>query len=71
MFDSWIVAGTERLQRGGLAPDRARELTLAMLAALEGAFVLARALRSTEPLHAAGAQVADAVHRALEESRGS
>ena len=36
-----------------------------MLAALEGAFVLARALRTTEPLHIAGEMVASAVERAL------
>jgi hypothetical protein len=36
-----------------------------MLSALEGAFVLARALRSTEPLEAAGASAAEAVREAL------
>ncbi len=36
-----------------------------MVAALEGAFVLARALRSTEPLEVAGEVVAQAVRRAL------
>lgn len=37
-----------------------------MIAALEGAFVLARALRSTEPLEVAGALAADAVQDALD-----
>ena len=37
----------------------------AVLASLEGAFVLARALRSTEPLRLAGAQSAAAVRDAL------
>jgi AcrR family transcriptional regulator len=54
VFESWIAAGAERFVRAGLAPETARELTVAMLAALEGAFVLARALRSTEPLEVAG-----------------
>ena len=36
-----------------------------MIAALEGAFVLARALRSTEPLQVAGEQAAAAVAAAL------
>ncbi len=44
---------------------RARELTIAMICALEGAFVLARALRSTEPLTVAGELVARAVEQAL------
>ncbi|MGZ4616192.1 MAG: TetR/AcrR family transcriptional regulator, partial [Actinomycetes bacterium] len=35
----------------------------ALLSALEGAFVLARGLRSTEPLHAAGAAMAAYVAR--------
>jgi AcrR family transcriptional regulator len=53
-FESWIAAGAERFVRAGLAPETARELTVATLAALEGAFVLARALRTTEPLEVAG-----------------
>ena len=36
-----------------------------MIAALEGAFVLGRALRSTEPLEAAGEAVAVAVSAAI------
>jgi AcrR family transcriptional regulator len=50
VFESWIAAGAERLEREGLTRARARELVIAMLAALEGAFVLARASRTTEPL---------------------
>ncbi len=50
VFESWIAAGAERVAAAGVDPAKARELTIAMLAALEGAFVLARALRSTEPL---------------------
>jgi hypothetical protein len=41
-----------------------------MLAALEGAFVLARALRSTEPLEIAGELVARSVQDALAEASG-
>jgi hypothetical protein len=36
-----------------------------MLAGLEGAFVLARALRSTEPVDAAGKAAAASIERAL------
>jgi AcrR family transcriptional regulator len=60
VFESWVTAGAE------LYPvENARELTIAMLAALEGAFVLARAWRSTEPLEVAGEMVARAVEGAL------
>jgi AcrR family transcriptional regulator len=47
VFERWTVALTERLG------DRDR--ALAVLAALEGAFVLCRARRTTEPMLAAGA----------------
>jgi AcrR family transcriptional regulator len=67
VFERWIVAGAERHEDGGLTKEQARELTIAMLAALEGAFVLARAMRTTEPLHIAGEMVASAVERALDQ----
>jgi AcrR family transcriptional regulator len=56
VFESWIAAGSERM-----SGERARELTIAMLCALEGAFVLARAMRTTEPLEIAGELMARAV----------
>ncbi len=65
VFDSWIAAGVERHEAAGLSPTAARELTIAMLAGLEGAFVLARALRSTEPLAVAGEMAAAAAERAM------
>jgi AcrR family transcriptional regulator len=65
VFESWIEAGTAMYQDGELSADQARELTIAMITALEGAFVLARALRSIEPLQVAGEVVAQAVQRAL------
>ncbi len=71
VFESWIEAGSGMYQGRGLTRDRARELTIAMIAALEGAFVLARALRSEEPLHVAGEVVAQAVARALEPERAA
>jgi hypothetical protein len=40
-----------------------------MLASLEWAFVLARALRSTEPLHAAGRASQRAVREAIADAR--
>ncbi|MEU5761086.1 TetR/AcrR family transcriptional regulator [Nocardia sp. NPDC047648] len=51
---SWIDEGADYFVRRGLPAPDAREFILAVLAALEGAFVLSRTLRSTEPLHAAG-----------------
>jgi AcrR family transcriptional regulator len=65
VFESWIAAGLPRFTAAGLAEDRARELVIAMICALEGAFVLARALRSTEPLAVAGELVAATTEQAL------
>jgi AcrR family transcriptional regulator len=67
-FESWIAAGSALHERGGLSRAKARELTIGMLAALEGAFVLARAARSTEPLAIAGELVVKAVEEALAET---
>ncbi len=61
VFESWISLGSRRFVDAGLEPERAREVTIAMLAALEGAFVLARALRDTEPLSVGGELAAQRV----------
>jgi AcrR family transcriptional regulator len=65
VFQSWIDAGTAFFANGGIPQERAHELTLHMLCALEGGFVFSRAMRTTEPLHVAGAAVAAAVRGAL------
>jgi AcrR family transcriptional regulator len=68
VFESWIEAGAERHVNAGIPPRKARELATAWVCALEGAFVLARATRSTEPLRIAGELVAAAVQAALEQT---
>src|SRR5439155_26508488 len=69
VFDSWIASATERLAAAGIPKSKARELAIAMIALLEGAFVLSRAMRSTEPLEVAGATASAAVREALEQAR--
>jgi AcrR family transcriptional regulator len=54
IFTGWLDGGTAYFVSRGLPDDAARELTVALVGALEGAFVLARTLRDTEPLLAAG-----------------
>jgi AcrR family transcriptional regulator len=54
VFGGWIDGGSVYFAARGLDASQAREVTLALIGALEGAFVLARTLRSTEPLLAAG-----------------
>jgi AcrR family transcriptional regulator len=70
VFESWIAAGARRFEAAGLTPAKAREVAIALITALEGAFVLARALRSIEPLEIAGALAADAVRAAVEGTAG-
>ena len=65
VFESWIAAGSARFMAAGLSEPTARELAIGMFAALEGAFVLARAVRSTEALEIAGELTAATVSRAL------
>jgi len=66
VFESWIAAGTPRFTAAGLSEPAARELVIAMIVALEGAFVLARAMRSTDSLQIAGELMADATQTALD-----
>jgi AcrR family transcriptional regulator len=65
VFDSWIASGTTHLSAAGINEHEARALTIAFLAALEGAFVLCRATRTTEALEVAGAQMTESVRSAL------
>jgi AcrR family transcriptional regulator len=55
VFRGWIDGGAAYFAARGLAPQFAREVTLALIGALEGAFVLARTMRDIAPLLAAGA----------------
>jgi AcrR family transcriptional regulator len=68
VFERWLAAGSERFEEAGLAAETARELAIAMFAALEGAFILARATRSTEAVTVAGELTARAVQAALAEA---
>jgi AcrR family transcriptional regulator len=65
VFDTWFDAATAYFASAGIPTERARELAIHMLSALEGAFVFCRAMRSTESLHVAGAACAAAVRDAL------
>src|SRR6266702_1787253 len=69
VFPSWVDAATERLVQSGLPRQRSRSLVVSMLALLEGAFVLARALRSTEPLEIAGASATALAREAVAAQR--
>jgi len=51
-FDAWLAALAARLVRAGLDEQAATRRATLVLAAIEGALILARARRTLEPLHA-------------------
>jgi AcrR family transcriptional regulator len=69
VFESWLAAVSDRFRAAGIPRARSRELAVSLLCSLEGAFVLCRAARTTEPLEIAGRDCAAAVREALLASR--
>jgi len=65
VFGSWIAELTERFVAAGIEPGTAWNLAVNALGALEGAFMLSRAMRSVEPVELAGAAARAAVEAAL------
>jgi AcrR family transcriptional regulator len=65
VFDAWIQSGTDRFTASGMEAAPGRQLALSIIALLEGAFVLCRATRSTEPMVSAGVTAVAAVQRAI------
>ncbi|HYK31730.1 MAG TPA: TetR/AcrR family transcriptional regulator [Streptosporangiaceae bacterium] len=69
VFEDWIELGSERVAAAGIPRDAARNLTIAMIAMLEGAFVLCRATRTTEALIVSGQWCAKMAEAAMPASR--
>jgi AcrR family transcriptional regulator len=67
VFTDWIEAGARRIAGTGLPEDIRRRLIIGIITSLEGAFVLCRALRSTEPLQAASQAVLHAARAEIAE----
>jgi AcrR family transcriptional regulator len=65
VFDGWIVKAAEMLRGAGIARAKARNLAMTMFCLLEGAFILARATRSSAPLEVARIEAMRAVGAAL------
>lgn len=57
VFADWIAAGAAQFADAGLTEEARRRVAIALVASLEGAFVLSRAMRDTEPLRVAGQAV--------------
>jgi AcrR family transcriptional regulator len=71
VFEGWVQRGIPQFTRWGLDGPTARMLATAVVINLEGAFVLARAHRSVEPLRVAGATVRALCRAALDERDGA
>ena len=70
VFQSWLDGWAVSLERwGGIEPERARSLALELLGAMEGAFVLSRALKSPDPMLAAGAAAVERVRAAIDREK--
>ena len=69
VFESWRAGMQLRLQEAGILEEAARPLTLAVISLLEGAFLLSRTQRSTEPMRAAGEAAAALLGAALPPAR--
>jgi len=69
VFAAWIDSGAERFLAAGIGPAEARELAIAVISLLEGAFVLSRAARTTEALEAAGSSAVALVRAAMTDGR--
>src|SRR5437868_1440226 len=69
VFESWIDGATERFVDAGVDAAKARELAIFLIAALEGAFVLSRAMKSTEAIQIAGEMASGVVRAAVEKSK--
>ncbi|WP_369394098.1 TetR/AcrR family transcriptional regulator [Streptomyces sp. CG1] len=65
VFGSWIDHLAAYYAQGGIPEPAARETAGSVIALLEGAFMLGRAARSTEPVRAAGTAATAIVRAAL------
>ena len=69
VFDSWIDEAARRFVAEGITKNKARDLSISMIAALEGAFVLARGMKDASIVETVGDFAVAAVTDALSSSR--
>jgi AcrR family transcriptional regulator len=68
VFEGWLAECAQRMEAHGVAPAKAREVAIALVALLEGAFLLSRAAKSTEAMAVTGEAAAGLVGAALVEA---
>ena len=65
VFEAWTEGAYAQLISEGVPPTSARTVALTVIVLLEGAFVLSRSAKSTEPMQAAGAAAVQIVQAAM------
>ncbi|MGK2949672.1 MAG: TetR/AcrR family transcriptional regulator [Acidimicrobiales bacterium] len=68
VFRTWISAASSRFEAAGLQPAAAADLAIALVASIEGGFLLSRAAQSPEPLRSIGRVLRNQVAAALAEA---
>ena len=61
VFEGWEATVADRFEAAGIEPRRARDLAVALVAGVEGGFMLSRAARSPEPMRTTGRLLAELV----------
>lgn len=64
-FRTWLAVIEDRLREVGVTGERAERIATTVLAAVEGAMVLSKALRSAEPLRRIGAELPSLLRAAI------
>lgn len=67
---SWKSRLGDEISRGGVAPERARQLATLIVSNLEGALLLARVERSAEPMDLAGDLMRGLLWTEMEQAQG-
>ena len=60
-FESWITPTAALLEASGIDPEGARSLATVVVSTIEGAVIVSRAMRSTQPLISAADVVAELI----------
>jgi AcrR family transcriptional regulator len=69
VFESWLVAGTERFVAAGIPAARGRQLMTQVVSLLEGGFILSRATKDASHVEIVGEAAVALVRAALPTSR--
>lgn len=70
-FESWIAPTAALLEADGLAAEEARSLATVVVSMIEGAVIVSRATRSTQPLISAADVVVELIEQRIHNAKGT